>query len=130
MPTLRRRWALALVPGFLACASSTDPDARNTPLQGRREQTIAAAAGLSVSPIFASNMVLQRGAPVPVFGAADPGTTVTVQFQSQSVSAVAASDGKWQATLATMSASPVPGTMTITSGTSVITLSAVQVGEV
>src|SRR5215207_4438734 len=114
MPTLRCRWALALVPSFLACTSSTDPVARNTALQGRREQAVTAAAGLTVSPIFASNMVLQRGAPVPVFGAAGPGATVTVQFQSQSVSAVAASDGKWQATLATMSASPVPGTMTIT----------------
>lgn len=49
----------------------------------------AASAALTVSPIFGSSMVVQRGQPVPVFGRADPGATVTVQFQSQNVSTLA-----------------------------------------
>jgi hypothetical protein len=60
----------------------------------------SAFAALTVSPIFRSDMVLQQGMAVPVFGAADPGATVTVQFRNQSVSAVADSDGRWQVNLA------------------------------
>src|SRR5205085_10295927 len=48
-----------------------------------------AQAALSVSPIFGSNMVLQRNTTVPVFGTADAGATVSVQFQNQNVSTTA-----------------------------------------
>src|SRR5437868_5021760 len=64
-----------------------------------------AFAAVTVSPIFRSNMVLQRGVPVPVFGTGDPGATVTVQFQNQTVSAVVDGTGKWRANLASMAAS-------------------------
>lgn len=87
-------------------------------------------AQLAVSPIFSSDMVLQRGTTVPVFGTASPGTTVTVLFQSQSKSAVADASGKWRVDLASMNASTSPATMTVTSGSSTITLTGVQVGEV
>jgi hypothetical protein len=36
------------------------------------------SGGLTVSPYFGSHMVLQRDMPVPVFGTATPGATVTV----------------------------------------------------
>src|SRR5258707_14196039 len=85
---------------------------------------------LAVSPIFGSNKVLQRGVAVPVFGTADPGATVTVQFQTQSVSAVVGANGHWQANLASMPASAALSTMFISSGTSSATFTSVQVGEV
>jgi sialate O-acetylesterase len=91
---------------------------------------ISAMAQLAVSPIFGSNMVLQRGTTVPVFGTASPGATVVVQFQSQSKSAVADAAGKWRVDLSSMTASSVPGTMTITSGSNTATFTGIQVGEV
>src|SRR5215471_11730710 len=63
----------------------------------------SAFAALTVSPIFSSNMVLQRNTTVPVFGTADPGAMVTVQFLGQNVITVADGSGKWQANLAAMS---------------------------
>src|SRR5689334_13123014 len=89
-----------------------------------------AQAALSVSPIFGSNMVLQRNTTVPVFGTADVGATVTVQFQNQSLSAVADATGKWRVNLATMPASASPSSMTVTSGASQVIFTGVQVGEV
>jgi sialate O-acetylesterase len=92
--------------------------------------SISAVAALTVSPIFRSNMVLQRGTIVPVFGTADPGATITVQFQSQNKSAIAAGNGAWRVDLSSMTASASPATMTISSGSTVVTFAAVQVGEV
>jgi sialate O-acetylesterase len=45
--------------------------------------------------IFGDNMVLQRNMSVPVWGWADPGEKVTVEFRGQSSSAVTGEDGKW-----------------------------------
>lgn len=91
----------------------------------------SALAQLTVSPIFGNNMVLQRNTTVPVFGTATAGATVTVSFAGQNVSAVANSSGDWQANLASMSASTSPSTMTVSSsGSTTITFTGVQVGEV
>lgn len=91
---------------------------------------LAVFSQFALSPIFRSNMVLQRNTTVPVFGTASAGATVTVQFQSQSKSAVANSSGQWRVDLASMSASSTGANLTATSGTSTITLTGVQVGEV
>ena len=93
--------------------------------------TSSPAHALTVSPIFSPDMVLQRGAPVPVFGTDDPGAIVSVQFQGQTVSTTAGGDGKWRVDLASLPASASPATLLISStqGTS-ITLAGVQVGEV
>ena len=44
-----------------------------------------AAGEARLAHIFQDNMVLQRDAPVPVWGWADPGTTVDVAFAGQQV---------------------------------------------
>jgi sialate O-acetylesterase len=85
---------------------------------------------LTVSPIFRSNMVLQQGITVPVFGTASAGATVTVQFMGQNVSAIANSNGSWRADLSAMAASTSPSTLIISSGAEMITFTGVQVGEV
>jgi sialate O-acetylesterase len=90
----------------------------------------SASAALSVSPIFNSNMVLQRNTTVPVFGTADPGATVIVQFQSQNKSVVADASGKWRVDLNSMPASSAPSSMFVSSGSSSATFTGVQVGEV
>ena len=90
-----------------------------------------ASAAVSVNPIFRSNMVLQRGVPCPVFGDGDVGSTVTVQFQNQTVSTVVGTGGKWQVNLSSMAASASPSTLTVSAtGSPSVSLTGVQVGEV
>jgi len=55
----------------------------------------AAAADVKPSPMFNDHMVLQRDLPVPVWGSAAAGETVTVSLAGQSKAATADSLGKW-----------------------------------
>lgn len=89
-----------------------------------------AAAALTVSPIFRSNMVLQRNTTVPVFGTADANTQVTVQFLSQNATATANASGYWRANLSSMPANASANTMIVTTSTGQVTFTGVQVGEV
>jgi sialate O-acetylesterase len=54
---------------------------------------------------FTSHMVLQRDRPVPIWGTADAGERVTVEFAGQNKSTVAAADGAWRITLDALAAS-------------------------
>ncbi len=65
---------------------------------------------VTVSPIFRSNMVLQRGTTVPVFGTGNPGDNVTVSFLNQNVSTTVAADGTWRVNLASLSANNASNT--------------------
>lgn len=66
------------------------------------------AAAIGVAPVFGSNMVLQRDRPVPVWGTAEPGETVTVGFGGQAKSAKADAQGRWRVALEALPASVVP----------------------
>ena len=70
-------------------------------------------AELKMPKIFSDNMVLQRDIPAPVWGWADPGEKVTVQFKAQEKSAIADADGKWMVRLDHLSASAQPEKLTI-----------------
>lgn len=50
--------------------------------------------------LFADNMVLQRDHAIPVWGWADPKEKITIQFNQQTVIAIANLNGKWSANLA------------------------------
>jgi sialate O-acetylesterase len=52
-----------------------------------------------LAPVFQDHAVLQRGKPLPVFGKAAAGETVTVRLGGHSQSAVAGFDGRWSVTL-------------------------------
>ena len=56
-----------------------------------------AVAVLKVDPVFSSNMVLQQESPIAFFGSADPGSSVTVEFNGKKVTVKAGDDGKWRA---------------------------------
>jgi sialate O-acetylesterase len=86
-------------------------------------------ADIKPNPLFADNAVLQQGMKVPVWGTAEPGEQVTVEFSGQSVSTTADSSGKWLIRLAPMKAGGEPGTLTI-SGKNKIVLTNILVGEV
>jgi hypothetical protein len=55
--------------------------------------------------VFSDHMVLQRDAVVPVWGTAEAGATVTVEFSGQKKETVASDSGKWQVELDPMPAS-------------------------
>lgn len=63
------------------------------------------AADLKLAAVFSDHMVLQRDKPVPVWGWADPGEKVTVEFAGQKHSATADDKGKWSVKLDPLTAS-------------------------
>jgi sialate O-acetylesterase len=88
-----------------------------------------AGAQVVLPKILGNNMVLQRNAPVPVWGTASPGEKVTVKFSKQTKTTTADASGKWLVKLDAMAASAKPATLTI-SGTNTIKLENILVGEV
>jgi len=86
-------------------------------------------ANVSIENPFSDNAVLQREKPVPVWGTADPGEQVTVDFNGQSKSTTADGNGDWMVYLDAMAASTAPSDLVIT-GDNVVTITGVQVGEV
>ena len=93
--------------------------------------TIRVIPAWSVAAVFADNMVLQRGLPVPVWGSAEPGKTVTVTFGGQTKTATAGPDRKWMVRLDAMAANANAQQLTITiPGVSTVVYSNILVGDV
>lgn len=86
-------------------------------------------ADVRVCGLFSDSVVLQRAQPVPVWGWADPGESVTVEFAGQTKAAIADSDGNWKVLLDAMPASAEPRSLVIR-GKTVVTVRDVVVGEV
>lgn len=89
---------------------------------------LSAPAEVKLPALFCDHAVLQQSAPIKVWGWAEPGEEVTVEFRQQKVSTKTPADGKWLVTLKSEKAGE-PGTLKI-SGKNTITLSDVVVGEV
>jgi sialate O-acetylesterase len=87
----------------------------------------AALGDVRLPAVFSDHMVLQQGIPVPVWGWADDGESVTVHFRNQDVTATAQS-GKWMVRLKRLKTGG-PDVMTI-AGKNRIELKDVLVGEV
>jgi sialate O-acetylesterase len=88
-----------------------------------------AQAEVTLPKIMSSNMVLQREMPVAIFGNADPGEKVTVEFNGQKKTAAADNQGDWKLFLDPMEANATGQKMTI-SGTNTIELENILIGEV
>ena len=82
------------------------------------------------APVFSDNMVLQQKMQVPVWGKADPGETVTVEFAGQTKSIQANEHGNWKLVLDPMEASAENRTMTIRGADNQVDITNVLVGEV
>ncbi|MFC1497611.1 sialate O-acetylesterase [Verrucomicrobiota bacterium] len=91
--------------------------------------TVELKADVRPANIFGDHMVLQREIPVPVWGTAEPGEKVTVEFAGQSKSAVADKNGKWMVKLDALKAD-AKGKGLVVSGKNKIVLKDVLVGEV
>src|SRR5215510_12717271 len=87
----------------------------------------AVYADIKLPAIISDGMVLQQGINAPLWGWADEGESVTVEFQGQKVGATA-KDGKWMVRLKSLKAGG-PFTLTV-SGKNKIELKNVLVGEV
>ncbi len=89
----------------------------------------AVQADVVLSSIISNGMVLQRGVKAPVWGWADAGEEVTVEFGGQVKKAMPGPDRKWMVELDPLEASATPRSMTI-SGKNKILLENILVGEV
>lgn len=85
-------------------------------------------ATVTLSPLFSSNMVLQQGIEIPVWGWASPGETVTVKLYKASISVKTGKDGKWVVKLPAMNYGG-PYTLTV-KGKNLLTFDNVMIGEV
>ena len=98
--------------------------------------TTAAQAEIRLPAIFSDHMVLQAGAPVPVWGMAAPAMQMTVRFAGQEVRAMADQNGYWNVQLKPLDPSSAASEMTIGeadphgSVASVLVIHDVLVGEV
>ncbi len=93
-----------------------------------------ASAELRLPAIFSDHMILQRGAPAPVWGWADAGSRVTVHFAGQSLSTTASPNGRWMVRLDSLEASAEPRELSIDAqvgdATETVRFQDVVVGEV
>jgi sialate O-acetylesterase len=91
------------------------------------------AAELSLATPFSDHMVLQRGKPVPVWGSADPGEKISVEFGGATHSVTADAEGAWKIALPAMEASTQPRILSVQSANAkerTVKIQDVLVGEV
>ena len=86
---------------------------------------------MKLAALFCDHMVLQRDIPVPVWGGATAGETVTVRFAGQVKVAKTNRDGQWRVHLTPLKASCEPREMRVTSSLNAERrISDIVVGEV
>lgn len=90
----------------------------------------ALGEGLCLHNLFQSNMVLQCGKPVTIWGWAAPGEGVTVSFGGRTQSAKAAADRSWKVSLPAMPASAEPRQLTVKGKDKTLTLENILLGDV
>ncbi len=91
-------------------------------------QLPGAFAEVKLPALFSDHAVLQRGQPVPVWGAADAGEEVTVEFAGQKQTAKAGADGKWKVVLKPLK--EAESLVLTVKGKNTLTINDVAVGEV
>jgi len=96
-------------------------------------QMAALASGVAeirLAGLFSDGAVLQRNQPVPVWGWAEAGEAVTVEFVDQTKTASAGVDGRWTVTLDPLMASDEPRALTARGRSGSVSAGEVLVGEV
>jgi sialate O-acetylesterase len=85
--------------------------------------------GLKLPAVFASGMVMQRNQAVPFYGSADAGQKIAVSFNGTTRNVNADGNGRWMVQFPAMKAGG-PHTATIASGSELIRLEDILIGEV
>ena len=88
-----------------------------------------ALADVTLPALISDHMVLEKTAKVPIWGKAEPGESVTVTLDKQSVTGVADAEGKWKVILNLADSSVGPFELTV-AGKNTLTVKDVVVGEV
>jgi sialate O-acetylesterase len=94
--------------------------------------SLSAAEPLTLGSLFTDHAVFQRDIAVPVWGKAEPGRKVVVQFAGQEKEATSGKDGHWLVKLDPMGASADGKTLTVKTepGDTPLTRQDVLIGEV
>ncbi len=92
-------------------------------------QSHACYADVELACLFREGAVLQQGKSVAIWGFADPGEQVTVNFKGQEKHAEAAQDGRWLTHLDPLAASTEPAKLCV-SGKNTLIIKGVLVGDV
>jgi sialate O-acetylesterase len=91
----------------------------------------AVAGTLKTHNIFSSNMVIQRDKPIVVWGWAEPGQKVSVQFGQAKAEATAGGEaGRWEVTFPARPADATGQKLTVTSGAKKIDMDNILIGDV
>jgi len=90
----------------------------------------AAETPLQLNGLFSDGMVVQRNVPIPVWGLAQPGSTVSVHFGKVVKTATADDTGHWKVVLEAQPASSEPSVLEVSSQAETRTVKDVLVGEV
>ncbi|NQU23529.1 MAG: hypothetical protein HQ567_19790, partial [Candidatus Nealsonbacteria bacterium] len=91
----------------------------------------AAAGTLKTHGIFSSNMVIQRDKPIAIWGWAEPGQKVSVQFGQAKDEATAGGEaGRWEVTFPARQANATGQKLTVTSGDETIEMENILIGDV
>ncbi|MGA0846187.1 MAG: sialate O-acetylesterase [Luteolibacter sp.] len=88
------------------------------------------SAAIQLAPLFRDGAVLQRDMPVPVWGRAEPSTSVMVKFGNQSHSTTSDASGRWMVELEPMHARSVGSNLVVSNSGISIEVKDVLVGEV
>ena len=88
------------------------------------------AGEFTLAPPFADHMVLQRDMRVPIWGRAGDGQVVTVEFDGQTKTATATTNGVWRLELEPLKASAISAELVASSDGNRIVVRDVMVGEV
>jgi len=86
-------------------------------------------AEIKLPAFFSDGMVLQRDSAAPVWGAAEPGESISAEINGQTVSATADDNGHWKVPFKGLKAGG-PYTLTIKGKSGTVTLKDVLVGDV
>jgi sialate O-acetylesterase len=89
----------------------------------------ALRADVSCAKIFGDHMVLQREKPLRIWGTADAGERILVEFAGQRERCTTDRDGNWSVTFKALKASSTPRVLSVT-GKNKLSFSDVLVGEV
>lgn len=84
--------------------------------------TVVETTQVGVSGVFSSNMVLQRGEPIPVWGWGAAGEVISGEFAGETVTATADETGYWKLVFPAQSANAQGQIMTITSASGQVTV--------
>jgi sialate O-acetylesterase len=91
--------------------------------------SVVTQAEVKLHPTFSDHAVLQRGLKVPVWGTAQDGESVTVEFAGQKRSTVA-QNGRWMITLSPLKATATGTALKVSGPANTVSLADVVVGEV